>query len=114
MYCDPGHRKVPDLLPKICGEGIAMTASTPMPRRAFLGALGAGATMLGIGACSSNSGSSGTSGSGGDPNAAQTINWWHIANTAPMLDIWQQMADLYHQQHSNVTIKVTPISNEDF
>src|SRR5437870_11511824 len=91
-----------------------MTAYTPMPRRAFLGALGAGATMLGLGACSSGSSSSGGSGTGGDTTSPQTINWWHIANTAPMLDIWQQLADAYHQQHSNVTIKITPISNEDF
>ena len=89
-----------------------MTAYTPMPRRAFLGALGAGATMLGLGACSS-SGSSG-SGSGGDPNAPQTINWWHIANTPPMLPVWQELADAYHQAHPNVTINITPIENEAF
>jgi raffinose/stachyose/melibiose transport system substrate-binding protein len=85
-----------------------MTAYTPMPRRAFLGALGAGATMLGLGACSS-----GSSGSG-DPNAAQTIEWWHIANTPPMLPVWQELADAYKAQHSNVKINITPIENEAF
>lgn len=85
-----------------------MTAYTPMPRRAFLGALGAGATMLGLGACSS-----GSSGSG-DPNAAQTIEWWHIANTPPLLPVWQQLADAYTAQHSNVKINITPIENEAF
>ena len=88
-----------------------MVAHTPMPRRTFLGALGAGATLLGLGACSSDSDSGG---SGGDPNAAQTINWWHIANTPPMLPVWQQLADAYHQQHPNVTINITPIENEAF
>jgi raffinose/stachyose/melibiose transport system substrate-binding protein len=85
---------------------------TPMPRRAFLGALGAGATMLGLGACSSDSGSGG--GAGADPNAPQTISWWHIANTPPMLPVWQQLADAYHAQHPNVTINITPIENEAF
>jgi raffinose/stachyose/melibiose transport system substrate-binding protein len=93
-----------------------MTAYPPMSRRVFLSAVGAGAATLGLAACSSgNSSGSGSGGSsGGDPNAAQTINWWHIANTEPMLPIWQQLADAYHAQHSNVTIKVTPIANEDF
>jgi raffinose/stachyose/melibiose transport system substrate-binding protein len=85
-----------------------MAALTPMPRRTFLGALGAGATMLGLGACGSDDSS------GGDPNAAQTINWWHIANTPPMLPIWQQLADAYRAQHPNVTITITPIENEAF
>jgi raffinose/stachyose/melibiose transport system substrate-binding protein len=79
-----------------------------MPRRAFLGALGAGATMLGLGACSS-----GSSGSG-DPNAAQTIEWWHIANTPPMLPVWQQLADAYTAAHPNVKFNITPIENEAF
>ncbi|MFL6143951.1 MAG: extracellular solute-binding protein [Labedaea sp.] len=90
-----------------------MTGLNPMPRRAFLGALGVGATVLGLGACSSNSGS-GSGSSGGDPNAAQTINWWHIANTPPMLPVWDELAKAYMQQHSNVTIKITPIENEAF
>jgi raffinose/stachyose/melibiose transport system substrate-binding protein len=89
-----------------------MTAHTPMPRRTFLGALGAGATMLGLSACSNDSGSGGNA--GGDPNAPQTINWWHIANTPPMLPVWQQLADTYHAQHPNVTIAITPIENEAF
>jgi raffinose/stachyose/melibiose transport system substrate-binding protein len=85
-----------------------MAAHTPMPRRTFLGALGAGATMLGLGACGGDDSSS------GDPNANQTINWWHIANTPPMLPVWQQLADEYHAQHPNVTIAITPIENEAF
>jgi len=88
-----------------------MIASSPIPRRTFLGALGAGAAVLGIGACSSdNPGGSGTA----DPNAPATIEWWHIANTPPMLPVWQQLADAYHAQHPNVTINVTPIENEAF
>jgi raffinose/stachyose/melibiose transport system substrate-binding protein len=67
--------------------------------------------MFGLSACSS--GDSGA-GSGGDPNAPQTINWWHIANTPPMLPVWQQLADAYHAQHPNVTITITPIENEAF
>src|SRR5947207_12879089 len=92
-----------------------MTAYPPMSRRVFLGAVGAGATALGLAACSSgnSSGSGSGSSSGGDPNAAQTINWWHSANTEPMLPIWQQLADAYHAQHSNVTTQVTPIANEE-
>lgn len=88
-----------------------MTADNPMPRRAFLGAVGAGASMLWLGACGSDSDGGA---SAGDPNAPQTINWWHIANTPPMLPVWQQLADAYHQQHPNVTINVTPIENEAF
>ena len=89
-----------------------MIASSPIPRRTFLGALGAGAAVLGIGACSSSDNSGG--GAKADPNAPATIEWWHIANTAPMLPIWQSLADAYHAQHPNVTINITPIENEAF
>ncbi|HET9137990.1 extracellular solute-binding protein [Actinophytocola sp.] len=87
-----------------------MTAWTPMPRRTFLGALGAGAAVLGIGGCSS--GDSG--GNSADPNAQQTIDWWHIANTPPMLPVWDELAKAYMAQHSNVKINITPIENEAF
>jgi raffinose/stachyose/melibiose transport system substrate-binding protein len=88
-----------------------MTASSPMPRRSFLGVLGAGATMLGVGACGSDDGGGNTA---SDPNAPQTIDWWHIANTPPMLPIWQELADAYKAQHPNVSFNIQPIVNEDF
>lgn len=89
-----------------------MTASTPMPRRAFLGAIGAGATMLGLGACSS--GDSGSNNNAADPNAAQTVEWWHIQNTPPLLPVWEELANQYRSSHSNVTLNITPIENEAF
>lgn len=92
-----------------------MIASSPMPRRAFLGVLGAGATALGVGACSGDSGSgSAPSGPSVDPNAPATFEWWHIQNTPPMLPVWDELAKAYKQQHPNVTINITPIENEAF
>ncbi|HEV2777829.1 MAG TPA: extracellular solute-binding protein [Actinophytocola sp.] len=91
-----------------------MTASTPMPRRTFLGVLGAGATMLGVGACSGDSGSGSTPTASVDPNTPQTIEWWHIQNTEPMLPIWDELAKQYTSAHPNVTINITPIENEAF
>ncbi len=88
-----------------------MVASSPMPRRTFLGALGAGAMALGVGACSNDSQ---PGGSAVDPNAPATIEWWHIQNTAPMLPVWDELAKAYTSQHPNVTINITPIENEAF
>jgi raffinose/stachyose/melibiose transport system substrate-binding protein len=87
-----------------------MIVPSPIPRRTFLGALGAGAVVLGTSACSSDK----PGGSTSDPNAPATIEWWHIANTPPMLPVWQEVADAYHAQHPNVTINITPIENEAF
>lgn len=94
-----------------------MTALTPMPRRAFLGVLGAGATALGIGACSSDDGNASggqTTGPAVDPNAPATIEWWHIQNTPPMRPVWDELANQYKASHPNVTINITPIENEAF
>jgi raffinose/stachyose/melibiose transport system substrate-binding protein len=94
-----------------------MVASSPMPRRTFLGALGAGAMAIGVGACSSDS-NSGDGGGGGAPavdlNAPATIEWWHIQNTLPMLPVWDELAKAYMTQHPNIKINITPIENEAF
>ncbi|RIV35578.1 extracellular solute-binding protein [Micromonospora radicis] len=44
----------------------------------------------------------------------QTIDWWHIQNTEPMLPVWAEMARLYETRHDNVTVEVQPLENEDF
>jgi raffinose/stachyose/melibiose transport system substrate-binding protein len=90
-----------------------MVVSSPMPRRTFLGALGAGAMALGVGACSSDDNQP-SGGNAVDPNAPATIEWWHIQNTEPMLPVWDQLAKDYKAMHPNVTINITPIENEAF
>ena len=78
-----------------------------LSRRSLLGLAGAGAGAYLLSACSGDEKSS-------DPNAPQTINWWHIQNTEPMLPVWAAMANEYKTAHSNVTIKIQPLENEAF
>jgi len=44
----------------------------------------------------------------------QTINWWHIQNTDPMLPVWAGLAKEYEAAHPNVKINITPLENEAF
>ncbi|MEK8104805.1 extracellular solute-binding protein [Micromonospora sp. M12] len=81
--------------------------TTHLSRRTLLGLAGAGAGAYLLSACSGDSESS-------DPNAPQTINWWHIQNTDPMLPVWAAMANEYKGAHSNVTIDIQPLENEAF
>ncbi|NUR26527.1 MAG: extracellular solute-binding protein [Catenulispora sp.] len=79
---------------------------THLARRSLLGLAGAGAGALLLGACGKDEPSQ-TSG-------PQTINWWHINNTDPMLGIWANMAKEYQTAHSDVTVKIQPLENEAF
>ncbi|MET8087388.1 extracellular solute-binding protein [Micromonospora sp. NPDC005194] len=78
-----------------------------LSRRSLLGLAGAGAGAYLLSACSGDEKSS-------DPNAPQTINWWHIQNTEPMLPVWAAMANEYKTAHSNVTFTIQPLENEAF
>ena len=59
----------------------------------------------------SSSSASSSNSAGGAP---VTMTWWHNGTAEPLLSIWQAAADGYHAAHANVTIKVTPIQNEQF
>jgi raffinose/stachyose/melibiose transport system substrate-binding protein len=77
-----------------------------LSRRSLLGLAGAGAGALLLGACGDDKAA--------DPDAPQTINWWHIQNTEPMLPVWAAMAKEYETAHSNVKFKIQPLENEAF
>jgi raffinose/stachyose/melibiose transport system substrate-binding protein len=62
-----------------------------------------------LSACSSSGGGTSSNGSG-----KVTLTWWHNGTADPLKSLWQQAADDYHKAHSNVTIKVVPIQNEQF
>jgi len=70
------------------------------------------AALVALAAAACTSGGSPTSNA--NSNAPQTITWWHNGTAAPLLGIWQQVANDYHAAHPNVTIKVDPIQNEQF
>jgi raffinose/stachyose/melibiose transport system substrate-binding protein len=70
------------------------------------------AALVALAAAACSSGGSPTSNA--NSNAPQTITWWHNGTAAPLLGIWQQVANDYHAAHPNVTIKVDPIQNEQF
>ncbi|MFG1914799.1 extracellular solute-binding protein [Micromonospora sp. NPDC048898] len=78
-----------------------------LSRRTLLGLAGAGAGAYLLSACSGDDKSS-------DPNAPQTINWWHIQNTDPLLPVWAAMANEYKAAHTNVTFDIQPLENEAF
>lgn len=79
---------------------------THLSRRTLLGLAGAGAGACLLSACGD--------GESSDPNAPQTINWWHIQNTEPMLPVWAALATEYKAAHSNVTLDIQPLENEAF
>jgi len=66
--------------------------------------LGAGAMLLGGCGGDDDGGSGGT----------QTIDWWHIQNTEPMLPVWAAMAKEYQDAHAGVTVEIQPLENEAF
>jgi raffinose/stachyose/melibiose transport system substrate-binding protein len=78
-------------------------------RRSLLGAAGAGAGAMLLGACGDDD-----EGGGGSGNEAAEIQWWHISNTAPLLDKWDKLAKDYEAAHTGTTIKITPLENEAF
>jgi raffinose/stachyose/melibiose transport system substrate-binding protein len=74
-------------------------------RRTLLGLAGAGVGAYLLAGC------------GGDddkPGGPQTINWWHIQNTDPMLPVWAAIAKEYETAHSNVKIAIQPLENDAF
>jgi raffinose/stachyose/melibiose transport system substrate-binding protein len=86
-----------------------MTPPASISRRTLLGAAGAGAGALALGAC----GDDGDSGGGGEAGPAN-IDWWHISNTEPLLSKWDKLAKDYQAANSGTTIKITPLENEAF
>jgi raffinose/stachyose/melibiose transport system substrate-binding protein len=54
------------------------------------------------------------SGGGSAAPTAVTITWWHNANAEPGRGFWQKVANEYHAAHPNITVKVTPLQNEQF
>jgi raffinose/stachyose/melibiose transport system substrate-binding protein len=85
------------------GAGSKETSVNSFVRRILL--CSAAAALL-LTACGGN-GDNQTSG-------RQTIDWWHIQNTDPMLPVWRALAKDYEAAHSDVTIKITPLENEAF
>lgn len=76
-----------------------------LSRRNLLGLAGTTAGALLLSAC------------GNEEPAAdgpQTINWWHIQNTEPMLPVWAAMAKEYETAHPKVKIQIQPLENEAF
>ncbi|SCL31567.1 raffinose/stachyose/melibiose transport system substrate-binding protein [Micromonospora nigra] len=77
-----------------------------LSRRSLLGLVGAGAGALLLGGCGDD---------GSDSNSgSQTIDWWHIQNTEPMLPVWAAMAKEYETAKGNLTVEIQPLENEAF
>jgi raffinose/stachyose/melibiose transport system substrate-binding protein len=72
------------------------------------------AALVALAAAACTSGGSTASNTNTNTNTPQTLTWWHNGTAAPLLGIWQQVANDYHAAHPNVTIKVDPIQNEQF
>jgi raffinose/stachyose/melibiose transport system substrate-binding protein len=87
-----------------------MTTPLRISRRSLLGLAGAGAGAVILGACSDQGGGGGEAAGGGP----QTIDWWHIQNTEPLLPVWDAMAKDFQAKNPGVTIKITPLENEAF
>lgn len=81
-----------------------MTTSRRISRRSFMSLTGAAVGAVVLGGCGSSSEGGGT----------VTLDWWHIANTEPMLSVWAEAAKAYEQAHPNVKINITPLENEAF
>ncbi|WP_166387034.1 extracellular solute-binding protein [Catellatospora methionotrophica] len=77
-----------------------------LSRRTLLGIAGAGAGAYLLSACGSDEPT--------NPDGPQTINWWHIQNTEPMLPVWAAMAKEYETAHPNVKVVIQPLENEAF
>ncbi|WBB80979.1 extracellular solute-binding protein [Micromonospora sp. WMMD882] len=77
-----------------------------LSRRTLLGLVGAGVGSYLLSACSGDDSA--------DSGGSQTINWWHIQNTEPMLPVWADIAKSYQGANSNVKIEIQPLENEAF
>ncbi|GIF45883.1 raffinose/stachyose/melibiose transport system substrate-binding protein [Asanoa ferruginea] len=80
-----------------------------LSRRSLLGLAGLGAGAVLLSACGDDDG-----GGSATADGPQTINWWHIQNTEPMLPVWAAMAKEYQTAHPNVKIAIQPLENEAF
>src|SRR5262245_4887071 len=80
---------------------------TSLRRRSFLGLAGAAAGSALLGACSRSS-------SGSKASDAKQINWWHIANTDPLLSVWAKVAQDFEAAHPGLKVNITPLENEAF
>ena len=71
-----------------------------------LGALVAASTvvLLGVAGCTGSTG-------GGDEEV--TITWWHNATTAPLSDLWAEVAAEFEEANPGVTVEQTGYQNED-
>ena len=79
--------------------------------RRCCGVLGAAlALVVAVSGCASGSSSSSNESSSGPV----TLTWWHNANTDPGMSFWQSVADEFHKNHPNITVKVVPMQNEQF
>lgn len=81
---------------------------TSVKRRRWL-LVGAIALLTAVSACSGSS-----TGSGSASTQPVKLTWWHNANTDPGKTFWQAVANEFHAAHSNITIDVVPMQNEDF
>ncbi|WP_326558100.1 extracellular solute-binding protein [Micromonospora sp. NBC_01796] len=77
-----------------------------LSRRSLLGLAGASAGAFLLAGCGNDESA--------DPEGPQTINWWHIQNTEPMLPVWAAMAKEYETAHTNVKVAIQPLENEAF
>ncbi|WP_300267016.1 extracellular solute-binding protein [Microbacterium sp.] len=64
----------------------------------------AGLMVLGLAACSGDSGGGGEGG---------TLTLWHNSTTGPGKQYWEDAAAAFHEENPDVTIDVTSIQNED-
>lgn len=78
--------------------------SNGLRRRSFLGLAGASVGAAFLAACDR----------GRPSSSAKTINWWHIANTDPMLSVWAKLASDFEAAHPGVKVNITPLENEAF
>jgi raffinose/stachyose/melibiose transport system substrate-binding protein len=89
-----------------------MNTPTQFSRRSLLALAGAGAGAMALAACGGEGGGEATPEV--DTSSPQTIRWWHIQNTDPLLPVWKQLADDYKATHPNITFDIQPIENEAF
>lgn len=87
-----------------------MTTPRNLSRRTFLGAAGATAGALALSACGSDDAPKTTT----DPNAPQTINWWHITTAEPGVTVYANLAKAFEAANPNVKVVITPLANEAF
>jgi raffinose/stachyose/melibiose transport system substrate-binding protein len=75
-------------------------------------AIALGAVVTALAACGTGSGTSseGSSGGSGDAN---TITWWHNANTDPGKTYYESVAKDFEASHPGVTVEVNAMQHED-